>query len=290
MFFYSLASRVFLSPPLAAFLSGVSCLPFSLSSFIAIFSAVGVLRPGESLVGQGLLHRWYQEVFLPKIQRRTRAMLETREQLRAAATARKMPRGTMGLAGRAATSRMCLMPELGIEAWASISEETIARCLFKAGILPSSLQAELAGSHGKAVHMPMLDSTFQQLGQMLRRLCLGGQQQPAEQLEREQSVVAEAILRYIPATLRSKAEAGPVWKIGTPLPGHCTPPFFLLAKNFLSTSALEESEESGEEEEEPDVEEVAGAAGAGLPRLLFDQGDEGALWRLRRVKLAFMAA
>ncbi|CAM9471105.1 unnamed protein product, partial [Phaeothamnion confervicola] len=176
-----------------------------------------------------------------------------------------------------------------MEAWAAVFEETIARCWLRAGILPPALQAELADKHGKAAR-----TMFEQLGQMLRSLCIHGQQQLAGKLEREQGDVAEAIL-----ALQSgdAAVRGRRWG--------------QFKEEDDVVEALQESKF--------DAEEVAGAEGeagcaaaCGAMERQFDQpppfsgdgaaawefmaetaarmGNDNALWALRKTKLAFMIA
>ncbi|CAM9570371.1 unnamed protein product [Phaeothamnion confervicola] len=222
------------------------------------------------------------------------AMLETREQLRAAAAARrpKMPAGTMGLA-EGHEPHMLDAIEFGMEAWAAVSEETIARCWLRAGILPPALQAELADNHGKAARMPVLDPAFEQLGQMLRSLCIHGQQQPAGQLEREQGDVAEAILALQSGDAAVQCRR---WEqleeeddvVEAPRADLCDE----LVADVLPGAGQHTAVESGGEEEKFDVEEVAGAEGeagcaaaCGATDRQFDQlppfsGDLAAAWEL----------
>ncbi|CAM9537498.1 unnamed protein product [Phaeothamnion confervicola] len=154
------------------------------------------------------------------------ATLETQAELRkTAAAARKVAAGAMEL-GEGHVPLVLDAIDLGVEAWAAISKETVARCWLKADILPLTVQAELAVKHGKPAWTPGVDPAFQALYRLLdRRSAMTGRRWRSGRGQgssrRSWSMRWRRCWRWDRATLLSSLGAGGSWgKVGH---SGCTP-------------------------------------------------------------------
>jgi hypothetical protein len=95
----------------------------------------------------------------------------TAAQLREQAKARRMTKGTMGLA-EGHDPHILDACELALDAWKDVERESVVRCWLKAEILPPQMHADLSNEHGRGVRHGAKDASVEQLTVVLHSCSL----------------------------------------------------------------------------------------------------------------------